>query len=502
MTTVNVFRLPARKFANMERHNEDVTTILENPDDEWSVISEKIKSVADMVPDDDWGPSTILGKEKGFMKPFIEALRMFRVQYSGSTWCHRTGNGSLEGLPNPFDTKKIGVDAFFATKHTIPPGDRAIVIGDAHSSIQSIARIFDHLVNKGIMSNNFVIASNYTIFYLGDLIDRGPYGLDILHLVFRMKVANPYGKVFILSGNHEKFQTYSRFSFIDEIQTQLENNPGYQRVVHELLTHLPSVLFLHINEGVLQLNHGGIDRNYNPRDFIFRSSCDYEFHAFDDGVSLTTYGLLWSDFNGNISGTQEGKRGPGILEYGKDATDEYLADNGLSGILRGHQDYHHCAFMSHGYSLSTRDTVPITDEDIGMTEPGTNRWGLLLDGGWEKIHFLNAFEDFSVVTTSTAVRARDLGYHAYLELTSDTEEIENAQNALKGDATYTDYIKQFWSQLGLGEEMETVLMDLKQVPDVSKRNMWNDAMYQIKQDRDNWVLFYPVLILDSYVHHI
>lgn len=498
MTTVSVIRLPARQFANMETHNEDVTTILENPEDEWSVISKKVKLVADMVSNDNWGPSTILGKEEGFMKPFIDALKMFREDYEKSSWCHSTGNGSMESLPNPFNTKKIGASISFAAKHTIPTGDRVVVIGDIHSGIQSIVEIIDNLVKRGVISENLVMASNYTLVFLGDVVDRGPYGLDILHMVFRLKTSNPSGKVWILSGNHENLNTYSRYGFLDEVVTQLRDTPGYQRVVHELLVYLPSVLFLHINDDVLQLNHGGIEKRYNPRDFIFRSACDYEF--IEDSTLLNN-GLLWSDFNGSISGIQEGKRGPGILEYGKDATDDYLAENGLSGLIRGHQDFYHCAFMSHSYSLSTRDTVPIVDEDIGMTEPDTNRWRLLLDNkGWEKIHFLNAFEDFSVVTTSTAVRARDLGYHTYLELTSDTIEVDSAQGVLKDNVKYMDYVKQFWASLGLEEEFTTVLFGLKQISDPSKRKAWGDAMTHIKKNRENWALFYPVLMLDSYVH--
>jgi metallophosphoesterase superfamily enzyme len=55
--------------------------------------------------------------------------------------------------------------------------------------------------------------------FLGDMIDRGPFGVDILVLVMIMKIANKE-QVLVIDGNHETHPTYNHYGFADEIRTE------------------------------------------------------------------------------------------------------------------------------------------------------------------------------------------------------------------------------------------------------------------------------------------
>ena len=47
----------------------------------------------------------------------------------------------------------------------------------------------------------------YMIF-LGDIIDRGPYSIELLFVIMFLKYTN-YNNVFIINGNHEDYPIYN-----------------------------------------------------------------------------------------------------------------------------------------------------------------------------------------------------------------------------------------------------------------------------------------------------
>ena len=55
---------------------------------------------------------------------------------------------------------------------------------------------------SGILDERGVLAANYHLVFLGDLIDRGVYGYELLVLVYLLKTANP-ATVHVNRGNHE-----------------------------------------------------------------------------------------------------------------------------------------------------------------------------------------------------------------------------------------------------------------------------------------------------------
>lgn len=490
MTTVNVFRKSAPQFANTLTSNETVHSILEDTEQGWRELSSKLHTVADMTPSNEYGPSTSLGKGKGFMTPFEDAIDVFDALYSISSWCRRSSNNELVGLDvDPVSTRTTRIDVSFAEKVEVSPGGNVIVIGDIHSGIHSFREVLDNLYTRGILLDDFRIKSGYKIVFLGDIVDRGSFGLDILHIVFRLKNVN-FQDVHIVNGNHEDIGMYDHHGFGDELRAQLPREEDQEKI-HMLMTYLPSVIFLNIEDKWLQLNHGGIEPMYNPIDFL-NSEYEYEFHGFDHGHNLFNMGLRWNDFDGSVIGIGPSPRGESVSEYGPDATEEYLSKNSIVGIVRGHQDFYHCALLKKEEG-SFRDMRIINE--VSMLFPDEKHW---LDrvGDWEKIGIADAFKDYSVVTTSTAQKARNLGYHCYLEITDSSQDIKLAKKYIN---KHIESYMGFMENLGLSEEFLFLLRSNPLVDTLTSSNItaWEVTIKYIKEDNRGDV-HYSLLFLDSF----
>jgi len=496
MVNLTVHRKVSPIYANNISENEQVGGILEVDDERWSILSPQLHQVADLVSPNDFGKSTILGRNSNFMRPFDEAMITYDSLYRESSWQSDSPVG--DDNPNPFIQREddILLDPSFSEKIFIPSGNKIIVIGDLHSGLQSLVQILDDLVHRGILSDTLELKSGYFIVFLGDLVDRGALGLDILHIVFRMKVQN-FQNVYIINGNHEDVSLYNRGSFGEEISTQIVK-PDDIFKIQSLLTYLPSVIFAHMSESGewIQMNHGGIEPAYNPRGFI-ESDNDYDFHGFDFDGDLFFMGLRWNDFSGDfLAGIGTSSRGEGVFEYGKLATESYLRNNNLSGIVRGHQE------LTHFMALQRTDGSQreLIDFKIGMSVIPEDHWkSKNMETQWEKIPLVNVFDDFSVLTSSSANRARKLNMNVYLEITNPKTDFVNAQEEITNK--FSEFLR-FAGELDIIELFEFIINarfgEVIYV-DENKFREWKDVISHLKEEQEEAGFeFYNWFILDEY----
>ena len=112
----------------------------------------------------------------------------------------------------------------YIIKKTLPEESKIIYLGDYHSSAHSLIDIIINLQNKNILTNEYKLADNYYIVFLGDFVDRGPLGIECLYIIYLLFLINNLveERVFILNGNHEEKNTYSNFDFSKELEYQLK----------------------------------------------------------------------------------------------------------------------------------------------------------------------------------------------------------------------------------------------------------------------------------------
>ena len=100
--------------------------------------------------------------------------------------------------------------------------DDIVFIGDIHSSIHSLWKIIRRLdEKKGFFLDfmNLKLKPCKYIVFLGDFLDRGPYSIETLLIILKLKKEN-VNNVHIINGNHENLVTNSRFGFLEELQSE------------------------------------------------------------------------------------------------------------------------------------------------------------------------------------------------------------------------------------------------------------------------------------------
>lgn len=80
-----------------------------------------------------------------------------------------------------------------------------IIVGDIHGSRAH----FDKFYNKYKLTDD-------TVLFLGDLVDRGNYSIEILSFVLALQLMRPE-KYYLLRGNHEDIRVNNRYGFTNDI---------------------------------------------------------------------------------------------------------------------------------------------------------------------------------------------------------------------------------------------------------------------------------------------
>lgn len=247
--------------------------------------------------------------------------------------------------------RDIKSNEVYLLKKSLNINDKVIILGDLHSSLYSLLQILNGLQNKGIIKDNFELRDNYYLIFLGDLVDRGSYSIEILLIAFKLKIINN-DKVIIINGNHEDPGIYNYYGFSEEMDNELEE----ERIekISQILSKLPTVLFLKYDndDKYYQLCHGGIDKTIHKVWLKTYLDKKKEMQIIDNlhlSGNLNKYelnGFKWSDFSYKSIGIipTESGRGAGHV-YGIAGTNDYLETNNLHSIISGHQDYVNIALL-------------------------------------------------------------------------------------------------------------------------------------------------------------
>ena len=144
-------------------------------------------------------------------------------------------------------------------KVDVSDSSNSIFIGDLHSCIFSLCKILKWCDDKKWFENDtFKLKAHHYIFMLGDLVDRGPFGIDILVIAFMMKRANP-DQFFICNGNHENAMQYNKETNGLATEWRKEYDSSENWIYIPLLALLPSAIMLRRRGRWHFLCHGAPD---------------------------------------------------------------------------------------------------------------------------------------------------------------------------------------------------------------------------------------------------
>lgn len=79
------------------------------------------------------------------------------------------------------------------------------IVGDIHGQFRDLLKVLS-------LCPNIDENPKHTILFLGDYVDRGPFGMEVIILLMAMKIKYK-NNIFLLRGNHESRQMTQCFNF-------------------------------------------------------------------------------------------------------------------------------------------------------------------------------------------------------------------------------------------------------------------------------------------------
>lgn len=168
------------------------------------------------------------------------------------------------------------------------------VLGDIHGNYKNLHRYEQSLFKMGLaMSTNQFL-------FLGDYVDRGEHGLEVILFLFSQKIL-ARDRIFLIRGNHELRSIQKYFSFHEECIKKFGETLGETvwREINKTMDYLP--LAAVVDDQIFCV-HGGIPRpslyNYkNMKTTIYEelnSKIETPLNDVENQCPLA-WDLLWSD---------------------------------------------------------------------------------------------------------------------------------------------------------------------------------------------------------------
>jgi len=202
------------------------------------------------------------------------------------------------------------IDSIFESEHAVLRinNEPIMIIGDIHGYLQAL--------NSIIKKRNEIECKN--ILFLGDYVDRGIQGTEVLLRLFQLKIEH-LGHIFLLRGNHEDAEMNFHDGFFEEIGFDKE----FLLRINRTYAKMPVAAVL---SGHTFCVHGGINGTGSIDTIKKEESIPY----------------LWNDPS-KRPGFTPSTRGSDIKKFGPDIVDGFLTTNNLKRIVRGHE------FFEEGY---------------------------------------------------------------------------------------------------------------------------------------------------------
>ena len=180
-----------------------------------------------------------------------------------------------------------------------------IILGDLHGSFHTFFRLLLRWHQMKILDlATFKLEPNHNILFLGDVIDRGLYSMEILLVIGLLLDRNP-SQVIYNRGNHEETDINARDGFLHELLLKTKSESQAIKI-HEtynaLLKMFPSAIYIRCPDGSnVYLAHGVFSKYHNYTPFLKTTGHVYIIPdetmnlPYSDKMRLTGTFTRWND---------------------------------------------------------------------------------------------------------------------------------------------------------------------------------------------------------------
>jgi protein phosphatase len=227
-----------------------------------------------------------------------------------------------------------------------------IVIGDLHGHYLDLCRIL----------KTFQLPIKHKYLFLGDLVDRGESSFETIFIIFLLKYLYR-DTVYIIRGNHEFQSVCSSCGFLSNIR-QIYNCTSIFVNFLDTFSYLP---FAAIVQSKYFCLHGGLSKNFHSTDQI--KSIEKPINQYDNPAFIS--GIVWSDPNENAWNFLPSPRKAGEI-FGSTQVDNFLSQNNLQLIIRGHE----C--VDSGIKIMFENKLVTVFSASNYCEKNLNKSGILI----------------------------------------------------------------------------------------------------------------------------
>lgn len=215
------------------------------------------------------------------------------------------------------------------------------IFGNIHGNFIDLMRFFDSWKAPTSEALGGDIES-FAYVFLGNYVDRGTRSLEVICLLFALKIKYP-DQIHLLRGSHEDRGINAVYGFGDECKKRLHEDINEPDSVFQVINNAFSCMPLSvIIENKILCVHGGIGPNISSVEDYMRIPKPIDLSPdntpAETGILLDS---LWSDpapTDADIGYRKNPIRGiENTVMYGADKVQQFLANNKLEMIIRGHE---------------------------------------------------------------------------------------------------------------------------------------------------------------------
>ena len=200
-----------------------------------------------------------------------------------------------------------------------------IIIGDIHGQFYDMDHMFQKVIDKRNLPETKLL-------FLGDYVDRGMYSVEVLTMLFALKLNHPRS-VIMLRGNHESRRMTEHYTFRSEVMEKYGDESVFDLFV-ESFECMPIAAVV-ANEFFCV--HGGISPDIDYVADIHK----IVRYVDDSGESGPLCDLMWSDPAKNklaskVNFRNNHNRGCSY-QYGIKPVTKFLETNNMKSIIRAHE---------------------------------------------------------------------------------------------------------------------------------------------------------------------
>ena len=230
------------------------------------------------------------------------------------------------------------------------------IFGNIYGLYNDLMRFFESYGNPSDSIQNGDINVMQYIF-LGDFCDRGFYSLEVVFLLFALKVKYP-NFIYLIRGHHEDKNVNEIYGLGQECKDRLNDEIKKENSIFNLINkafeYLPFGVLI---DGGTLLVHGGIGTSIENLDDINNISRPTPVvQDVENIMQLQIIDLLYSEYddkesNYNINNERDTMKKGFIVKYGKKRLDDFLNKNNINLLITAHQ------FVKEGFNTFNNDKL-------------------------------------------------------------------------------------------------------------------------------------------------